>query len=352
MIIMELIKISGTPYERGYEFGKKFKDKIKACIKSEDKFWSARASLEQIRESAKRNEKIFESFAPELLEEIGGLGDGCGLEYKRLLGSTISSPYFLPAFCSAFVASGSLTKDGKPIMGRNVDWSRESRKHIRYVFAKPREGYAHICSRDLDSVGYYDGINEKGLAIAWAGVFASESEVAPGLLMFFITKLVLERCSDAEEAIKLIGSVPMANATNFIISDANEAAIVETTSRHRVVKRLKRANKGNFLVITNNFTSPRMRKYDVIRKIIRKKWPKAADPRIERYTKLIKEHAGLIDAKAAKRILSDHEGFICAHGNGRGMSETISSFIALPESKSVSYANGTPCKSEYFNFKI
>jgi len=349
MRIMELVKISGTPYERGYEFGKRFKDRIKACLEAEDKFWSARTSSEQTRESAKKNEKIFESFAPELLEEIRGLGDGSGLEYKRLLSSNISSPYFSPLFCSAFVVLGSLTKNKEPIMGRNVDWSSDSKKHIKYVFTRPSNGYSHICSRDLDSVGYYDGMNEKGLAIGWAGVFTLKSEVAPGLLMFFITKLVLERCSSVEEAVKLIKSIPIANATNFIIVDKNEAAVIETTSKHRIIRKPKKSKRENFLIITNNFISPKMKKYD----IIYKRWPEATDPRIKRYNELIKENTGRIDAEVTKRILSDHEGFICTHSNvGKATSETISSFIAMPKSKSLFYANGSPCRTKYFNFKI
>ena len=233
-------------------------------------------------------------------------------------------------------------------MGRNVDWSSESKKHIRYTLTKPSDGYSHICSRNLDSVGYYDGVNEKGLVIGWAGVFTPKSEVAPGLLMFFITKLVLERCSSVRESVKLIENIPIANATNFIILDEKEAAVIETTSKHRIIKRPKRAN-GQFLIITNSFTSPKMKKYD----IVHKKWPKATDPRIKRYNELIKENAGLIDVKITKKILSDHEVFICAHDKGGEQGQgTISSFIALPKSRTLFYANGSPCKSKYFNFEV
>lgn len=344
---MKLIKISGTPYERGYKFGKIFKDKIKTCIEFKDKFWSTKVPPEQNKKSYKENEEIFESFTPEILEEVRGLADGTRLKYRQLLGSVISSPYFSPTFCSAFVALDNLTKNKEPIMGRNVDWASESKKYVRYVLTTPSEGYIHVCSRDLDSIGYYDGINERGLTIAWAGVFTLKSEVTPGLLMFFITKHVLERCSSVKEAIKLIKNIPIANATNFIILDGNEAVVIETTSKHRVIRKPK--TKEDFLLITNSFTSPKMKKYD----IIHKKWPKITDSRIVRYTKLIKENAELVDVKVAKKILSDHKGFICSHGKeGQREWETISSFISIPKSKSLFYANGSPCKNKYFNFKI
>jgi len=346
---MELIKISGTSYERGYKFGKKFKDEIKSCIKFEDKFWSVGVSLDQTKKSTKKNEKIFKSFAPEILEEIRGLADGSKLKYEELLNSSISSPYFSPMFCSAFVALNNLTKNRGPIMGRNVDWLKESKKYVRYVLTRPSNGYKHICSRPLESVGYYDGINERGLAIAWTGVFTLKSEVAPGMLMFFVTKLVLERCSSVKEAVKLIKNIPIASATNFIILDRNEAVVIETTSKHKVIRKPEKMNRGNFIIMTNNFISPKMKRYD----IIQKKWPKITDPKIKRYKELIKESAGLIDIKMTKEILSDHEGFICIHGKeGEMISETISSFITLPRSKSLFYANGNPCENEYFNFRI
>lgn len=346
---MELIKITGNPYERGYKFGERLKNKIKACIEFENNFWSARVTPEQTKRSFEENIGVFESFAPEILEEIRGLAEGAGLKHEQFLNSAISSPYFSPMFCSAFIALSSLTKNKEPIMGRNVDWSSESKIHIRYTLTKPSNGYNHICSRDLDSVGYYDGMNERGLAIGWAGVFTPKSEVAPGLSMFFITKLVLERCSSAKEAIRLIENVPIANAANFIILDKNGAAVIETTSKHRIIRTPKKSKRENFLIITNNFTSPKMKKYDVIYK----KWPEAADPRIKRYNELIKENAGSIDVKITKKILSDHEGSICAHDKDEGQGqETISSFIALPKSKSPFYANGAPCKNKYFNFEV
>jgi len=346
MVFMKLIEIGGTPYERGYKFGIKLKNKIKKCIEFQDKYWANKVSPNKVMKSYKENKKIFESFAPEILEEIRGLADAIKLEYKKFLIPSICSPYFLP-FCSAFVALNNLTKNKKPIMGRNVDWLSESQKHIIYVFTKPDNGYKHICSRHLNSVGYYDGINEKGLAITWTGIFTFESETAPGLLMFFITKLVLEKCSNIKEAIKLIKKIPIANSINFIILDKNEAAIIETTSKHRIVKKLRK--NENFLIITNSFMSQKMKKYD----IAYVKWPKLTDPRFQRYTKLIKENEGLIDVELTKKILSDHEGFICAHSKRRQKKwNTISSFIALPESKIAFYVNGNPCKNKFFKFSI
>lgn len=339
---MKLNEIVGSPYNRGQKFGKVFKQRIKSLVESRNIFWSTKFTEEQISKSFEKNIGIFESFAPEILEELKGLIAGAELNEKFLV-SSISSPHFSPTFCSAFVVLHSLNKSKEPIMGRNVDSFGESKENMVYILVNPDKGYKHICSRYLDSVGYYDGMNEMGLAISWAGVFAEESEIAPGLLMFFLTKLSLERCSSVEEAIRLIKRIPISNAANFLILDKKEAAIVETTSKHKFVRKV---GTENFLIINNNFSSNEMKKYDAVLK----KHPEAADPRIKRYTELL--GGGDIDVETCKKILSDHDGGICNHDGENCLGETVSSFIALPKSKSVLYSKGPPCKNTYFNYTI
>lgn len=323
--MVKIKRIEGSPYSRGVQLGEKIKDKIQHIPKTEN--MSNMKILGDKEEWVQENEKIVKRKSPEIIQEMRGLSHATKMEYNDILFSNLltnicPSELLSSTPCSGFTVLGDKTRNGELILGRNLDWDHRLKNYVCYLNVDPTDRYSYFCSNFLNWVGCCDGVNEKGLAIAWAGVFLPRSELRPGLPMWMITKLVLENCSNVKEGLKLIRDLPLAQGANFLLIDSTGKGVaIEKTSKNINLRR----GKEDFLIITNCFLSKKMKEYD----LIYKKWPNFSSPRYAGYKKLIKGKRK-IDTKFAKKMLSDKSSGI--YGKN-----TLSSFICELKSNKIFY---------------
>src|ERR1700741_3704146 len=74
-----VITLSGGPYERGYQHGKKAQEQIAVAVDTYVRAFQRDASLglDDVRRTAARFIKGIDRFDPELLTELRGVADGC-----------------------------------------------------------------------------------------------------------------------------------------------------------------------------------------------------------------------------------------------------------------------------------
>ena len=103
---------------------------------------------------------------PEILDEIRGFADTCHVPYKHLSALILGVGAFKPpGACSVFAVS----MGSDVLLGRNYDFYYTFRDRVESYFTKPSNGFSSIGDTDI-FVGREDGVNEKGLAVAMAGV--------------------------------------------------------------------------------------------------------------------------------------------------------------------------------------
>ena len=184
--------------------------------------------------------------------------------------------------CDTWVALGDQTTCGQAMLGKNSDrpvfgcqplvlhargtWPDGAEIDLQRVkIAQARETLATLGSSPYWSWGYEEGINEHGVAIGNEAIWTKElvEELAdhkagkgppPGPTGMDLVRLGLERGKTAREAMQAVAHVvetygQFGSATptrgvagayhnSFLIADAKEAWILETTGRHWVAKRL------------------------------------------------------------------------------------------------------------------
>lgn len=77
----QYIKVSGTPYERGFQYGSQAKERIHKVIEEYKVLFEKEAFItwDKAYELSKPYRKEIEKYRPDLVEEMQGIADGAGL---------------------------------------------------------------------------------------------------------------------------------------------------------------------------------------------------------------------------------------------------------------------------------
>ena len=223
---VKILHVSGSYYDMGYQYGYLMKDEIWEVYRGSLEYYELLGiSIEDFIQLW----EVMKDFIPqEYKEEAKGFSNGSGLPLEEAYASLVSTAIIHDiSACSVFSAWGSATKDGKLYQTRSMDWYNgvKDPQTGKYVYdnqclmvRNPDDGYASLCPILPSTIGFYGGINEKGIAInailSWSNKDRSNSGIPMGIRIL----MVLDKASNTDEAIEIIDS----NTTrgwNLIISD-------------------------------------------------------------------------------------------------------------------------------------
>lgn len=274
-----------------------------------------------------------------------------------------------PWSCDTFVAMSDATPGEHVLVGKNSDRPVSDSQPLRFHSRRPAGGTLSLARVDLEDTGAYAhvggspywcfghelGMNEWGVVIGnealftrdWAAAVARSragSPPEPGLLGMELVRLGLERGRTAAEAMSVISSlverygqwgsaVPGRPAesgaydNSFLLADAREAWVLETSGRRWVARRIRR---GTWAISNQPTIRTRWDRAsaDLAGHAVDAGWWNASDPefdfarayadpdtplqvshiRLQRSRQLLREltEDGGVDVDGAKRILRDH----------------------------------------------
>ncbi|MGY4706918.1 C45 family autoproteolytic acyltransferase/hydrolase [Candidatus Bipolaricaulota sp. J31] len=206
--------------------------------------------------------RLVERFDPGLAEELHGLAEGLGIPFEWAAAVVLTSGMTKPSSgpgCTAFVIC---SNSDDIYLARNLDFPlRDGRAHLAR-FTQPPDALATFGGTEA-LLGYTEGINERGVAIAMAMVPMEEydwqtalPEKPPkeGLLFSIAIRIALETCESARSATEFLGSIPHLEAFNFLVADpSGDVFVVEAAPWGGEVRR---GTPGEKMIITNTFSAP------------------------------------------------------------------------------------------------
>ncbi|MBK5112133.1 MAG: hypothetical protein KGD59_04470 [Candidatus Heimdallarchaeota archaeon] len=333
---MKEIKFKGSYYDIGFNNGKQL-------IAEKEKGFPPKFSQENL-EKSKAYEKELKKFTPDLLEELRGVADGCGVDYQKILAFEFT-PYRNEPQCLVFCITGKHTKSGKPLFVRNHEWLEEDSTSLRVMNVKPNNklaSYGFTFCWSLSS--RYGGINEAGLAIS--GATASFQYTSPGVMVNAAIRWILDNFKTTEEAVKFIKEMPKVWGMNYLIIDRNGTiAKLETHKEKTIVNYPK-----DFDMVTMTYESAEMRKLN----------PNESANKLELFDIRKKfldnwfaENKGSITEESIYEILRDCENKLHYHIKApNGTYGTCWSWIVSPKSDTALISLGPPCKNEFSQYTI
>ncbi len=315
-------RLKGSYYEMGHHYGSILhKHGFKLGQQPSEKLSFGRESEQEVK-------RVF----PEVLEEIRGLAEACEVPYEDLAAFILGVGAFKPS-CSAFaVHSGS-----DVLFGRNYDFYYRFKKYTEASLTCPDTGYYSIGHSDI-FVGREDGVNEEGLAVAIT--FVGTIITKHGVNFALATRLLLDKCANAEDAVRTLSGVHFSTSNNYLLADRQGNMAVVEASPEKIRVR-KPDEQSDFIAATNHFLHPEMVELEDLTQ-------RDADT-VTRYTAItnaIKMQAGKIDLRTAQNILSAHNGYVCSHHDIIDLG-TIWSVVARLRQLRILRAEGHPCTTKY-----
>ncbi len=358
---LTIARVSGRPYDLGFQHGEMFKEEINWFYSRVQKFFDEREG--QIRGKIsffviKRFAKKIEKFIPaELREEMDGLAKGAGVDYDFILLINVIeelSVIYRRLFklhlpwskgCSCFVAK---TQAGI-IWGRNLDypvWTEFLPSQSILFVCQPSNGYSFLSLGWPGIIGVATAISKQNLSLilleamtkkwTWQGV--------PGAMA---TRQAIQYSQDIKIATEKFFDKPPTLGKNVVLVSKNSARVLELSSPNVASRDF---NSPSPLVVTNHFQHETMKEMvasSFLLPILTVMPPEfftleGSQKRNQKLEKLCKDKE--IDIARAKEVLNE----VATPG-------TIQSMIFLPEKEEFWIAKSIQppvTRGEWLSFKL
>jgi hypothetical protein len=373
----------GGPGEMGFAQGEALRTKIHAtreCLCDLEAFrhtqpcclpyllfrWAAE------RKAHRLATPIFSTSAPRMARRLEAMAKGALMPLPALHLLNILEPFLCsvsklvesPAACSALAVRGSRSATGEPMMARNFDYLPLVQPSFTLRECRPAQGWRSIEFIVAPMAGAVDGMNEKGLCIAYDYAFVADRPPKLGLPISMVVSEALERCGTVEEAIGWIDSRPRWGGALLMLADAQgDLASLEVSNTRTQARRPKPGEDSLFH--TNKFWTPEMKGLEVPENaVFRDKAPPSlrgrrlhasAQSRDARLGALMAQ-GGPLDADGLQRIMADHGADVvpsshtpCVHGD---YWFTTASLQFFPKRRTMRVAYTTTCQARYTTFEV
>ncbi len=328
--------------------------------------WLAERKTQRLLEPA-----LAESY-PRQLERLHGLAEGAGVPPARIflfnamepLLSSVSTSTGPPAACSAVAVRGSRSASGQPMMFRNFDYLPLVQPFYFVRRSQPTSGYAALEFTSAPLVGTIDGINERGLCIAYDYAFTTDPPPAPRAPISYVIAEALERCASVAEAAEWIASRPRwGGALLMLVDAAGDIASLELSSRRSFLRRPEAS--ADLLYHSNAFTSPTMREIQIPWNAVYsqraptplrgRRLHQSSEMRDCRFAELLAGNEAYRPERLAA-VMADHgaagvpgDFTICVHGS---YWNTTACSQFYPQERRMRIALSTACSAEFVDFQL
>jgi len=337
-----VIKVKGNHYQVGYQIGTQMKKQLNELLQQSKDYISEKTDLkwEDIRAQSQVLLEYSKKYMPEYVEEIQGAADATGIDLVDLFSEMCEEIYsknYLKG-CSDLIASGDITKDGSVLVAHNNDTSPSLEKYAVVIHYQV-EGEPEILAVGYGGLAISIGYNSAGISLT--GNELSMNDMKMGVPRLLLVRKILATKTIAE-AIDAAIFQPRASNYNQVLADENGEiySIEGSATDYEAIY----AEDG-YLVHTNHYASPRMRKYeldpyDITSSLVR----------YNRANRLMRGNLGKISFEMMKEFLQDHVSrpkSLCRHGKN---TKTTFSVIINLSTKTMYLARGNPCQSQYYKY--
>lgn len=236
------LELSGTPRAMGQAHGAAFRTEIRRYTAERVALaghaaWTGHAlSRDAVLALAEACIADHVSYAPELMDELGGLAEATDLSVAELIisngftdfidlvyahGGTDTRTERVEDDCTAFIVPDTLSADGRGYFGQTWDMHASSAPYVVLLNGRPAHGPAFLAFSLTGCVGMI-GMNDAGIAIGINNLLGAGGRV--GVTWPFVVRKALQQ-TEIEAALVCITDAPLVGAHNFQLFDRHGTGI-------------------------------------------------------------------------------------------------------------------------------
>lgn len=324
------VHLHGTPSEIGFQHGYLLAPEIEDALKvtALEQTHDAKKDWQFFRDAAKN--MMWPHIEQEYREELQGITDGASARgvkldlwdvvalnaalewgyyvkvYDKEHGIASSASLVAPEHCSAFVATGSYTKDGKVIIAHN-NWTGylDGERWTIIFDIAPAKGQRILMDGFPGFIHSADdfGINSAGIMITETTISHFSGYAPNGIPEFVRARKAMQYSTSIDDFARIMKEGNNGGyANDWLIADRknNEIASLELGLKNVTLER----KKDGFFVGSNFPINDKLVSEETNFNI--KDMGESANARHVRWDQLMVENKGKIDVAAAQRFLADH----------------------------------------------
>ncbi len=357
------IRVSGSPTERGRQYGEAARERILACRDGYEAAFQRAAgwSWGQARTAAEVFEAPIQAAFPQYLDEMRGIAEGAGIEFGDVLTLNTRTEVIWAATarqvagqrmgeCTSFALAGSRTTAGRPLVGQNWDWLAESSERL-VVLEVEQEGAPNFVTVVEAGLLAKFSLNAAGLAVATNALVTAADRGAPGL-PYHVVLRALADCVQLSTAVDTVQRCVRASSANYLLATGDDVVVDLEAGPGGFSCVQALLPEGGAIVHTNHFLRPPRDVSDV---------SLFAMPdslvRLQRAEREIAERSEPHDLASLRRALSDHADHpsgVCCHPKPEEEEQwsTVCSVVMDPRERRMWLAPGRPCEVDYAEVEL
>lgn len=323
-------RFKGTHYEIGYHFGSQLA-KHHYFIINQIPF----PLTQERKDFALSCIPIYQTYFPEILEEIEGLAKGQNCD-STMLYTILFSMYAIPpsCHCSCFA----IHNQHSILFGRNSDFLTALEKNnLNVIYRFSNDAYS-FTGNTTAFLEIEDGMNEHGLAIGLTSIYPTF--IKPGFNAGMLVRYFLEKCKTVQEVIHKIQTLPISSSHTLTVADATgDIAVIESHSSKVTI--IRPSSHSAYVCATNRFSSKEMMSFNQLEI---DNWQAT-----ERYHTLVhslEKHTKDFNLTKAQQLLSGQMGFLCQYDRSTGK-DTVWSVIYDLKNLAIYRVEGNPSRRSF-----
>jgi predicted choloylglycine hydrolase len=299
------------------------------------------------------------TWAPHLLDEVNGMGEGTGLDFNTIFAYQCSDEewwyrifvkgFGLESVYSHCSALGCFKEGQAPtLLSQNMDMpksydGRQVLLHIKY----PKSSLQSYVFTVAGLLGLC-GLNNQPLGIC-ANTLLDLNHNTRGLPVAFIIRRVLE-CSSLDEAMNFMMKIKHASGQNYMIADAERVVDFECSGNK--VRQFESHNGARRLYHTNHSLVNDDKRALTAEIIDQKESTSHSKARFRFLERELNDRSRSVDVKTIQSILTSHEVPVCIHEDPRGVCTLGSLVMSLSKPPELHLALRPPCSEGYETFRF
>ncbi len=351
-----IVTLRGSPYEQGLAHGQQARTLIARNLEIYFYRFERETKLPkaEVLRRAGLYLRVIEKLAPKYAEAMRGVAEGSQRELLEiaalnaryeLIYSEVTRQALTPDGCTSFVALPPKTANGHVLIAENWDWIPGVHGLVLKIHEPGLPDM--LCFTEAGIVGGKIGLNAAGLGLAINGLNSEHDNWALLAKPFHVRCWEILRCSDFEQAVRVVTEGERSVSANFLIAQAPDRAIDLETAPTGISRLFP---QDGWLAHTNHFID--LRAAGLTRTVQTSKRP-STEQRLARAQHLLRTSSRL-SLERAIEILRDHDDFpysLCRHPDPNFPPEeryqsVVSVMMDLHE-KTLMIASGPPCQHEY-----
>lgn len=338
--LADCVELHGNAREQGQQHGEALAETIRE-ITGEMLAWEKwdPSKLDLLFDAVYAN---ISSHAPQLLDEMRGIAEGCGMPYRDIVAyNALADIGMVHSFCTATAWAD--TPRGA-IIGKTNDIGQNMAKYHQPFARRSGQGAAAVWATWPGTVWVNCFVNEDGLAFGGASL-TMRARNTIGIPSNCMLRLIMDECASSAEVVSLCERVPVMHHPAHIVlaeADGNVMALELTPEGVFICQ-----PPGALVVrATNHFCPGPCEGRDT------------SSPELVENSRNRFENLGLLaetlphTTEGMLSLIRDHSvpGQICQHGNAEMWSST--GYVALPRDRCLLVGRGQPCEAIYREYLL